>query len=238
MILPYLPFALLSIYNLDIKHVLLQMSLLINIVDPNSINPGVFWFFGLIIQFYVLFALLRTIKSRKYLSVVLILLNVISIACLVVLKNDTPILNWARHNCIGWLLPFSMGLWCAHSSKWSVLFDTWWKNLLWVVIGGLLVVLSNLNYYLWMFGPVVAIFAAIGLARIIKNIRVVDSACIGLGSLSAFIFAIHPLVRFLCQKICMSEMDRLPYLLGYISVTLVLSIVYRYIHKRFLSAWL
>ena len=238
LLLPYLPFALLSIYQMNIKQVLLQVSLLANIFDPNGINPGVFWFFGLIMQFYLLFALLRMIKSQKVMLRVLMLLNVISLVGLVLLSDSPNVLNWVRHNFVGWLLPFSLGIWLGQSSKWGVLFNANWKNLLWVVCGGLLVMLSNLNYYFWIFGSVMAIFAAIGLAKLMSKVRCVDEIGVWLGSLSAFIFAVHPAIRLLCKKICFSDMTRFPYLMGYVLLSIIFAIIYRYIHKRLFSRWL
>ena len=238
MFLPYVPFALLSIYHMDFKHVLLQASLLINVVDPNGINPGVYWFFGLIMQFYVLFALLRTLKSTKSFWVLLALLNIISLVWLFLLQGNALQLNWVRHNCIGWLLPFSMGIWFAYSVKWKYLFDAHWKNFLWLIVGGILVALSNLNYYVWIFSSVMAIFAAIGLVKLVSSIEVLEKVCIWIGELSAFIFAVHPVVRFLCQKLCFSEMLRLPYLLGYVLVTVWFAVIYKCVHKRLISRWL
>ena len=238
MFLPFLPFAIYSFSTHLIKPVLLQLTLLINIVDPDSINPGVFWFYGLIMQFYIFFALLRLVKSRGNILTIFLLLNIISIVLLFLLVDNQTILNWVRHNFIGWLLPFSMGILFAKMSKCGFMFDSIWKNFIMIIVGCLLLVISNFNYYLWILSPIFAIFVAVGFTKLIERIHFLDAISVWLGYLSAYIFAVHPLVRLFFQKVCLSEMTRLPFLLLYVTLTILVSIIYKNIHRRFFSRWL
>lgn len=239
MILPYIPFALMQIYYNDAwLQVFLQTTLLANILSPNHIDPGVYWFFGLIIQFYLFYALLLHPRTNRFGGGILLIINLISIVWLFVLNDNASLLSYLRHNFIGWMLPFSMGIWFARQEIWHRLFDASWKNILWVIGGGIIVTLSNLNYYTWILSSAFAVMAAIGVTKIVAYSQLLDKCCVWVGVLSAFLFAIHPAIRFLCLKICWSEMTRLPYILGYVFVTFAVALLYRKIHNKLFSRWL
>lgn len=240
MILPYIPFAMMQVYYNDAwLQVFLQTTLLANIFSPHHIDPGVYWFFGLIIQFYLIYALLNQPKIARHRGgVILIIINILAIIWLFLLKNNTSMLSYLRHNFIGWLLPFSMGIWFAQKNVWHRAFNAHWKNALWIIIGGGLVTLSNLNYHAWIISPLFAIMAAIGLTKIITLNRALNNCLIWTGALSAFLFAIHPAIRFLCLKVCWDEMTRLPYILGYLFISFVVAFFYRKIHHLLFNRWL
>jgi peptidoglycan/LPS O-acetylase OafA/YrhL len=65
MILPYTWFAIRHLLRSQSLPVLMQITLTSNIFRPNGISPGVFWFFGLIAQFYIFFALIRKYSSTR-----------------------------------------------------------------------------------------------------------------------------------------------------------------------------
>lgn len=238
MILPYIPFAMMQIYyNAEYLYVFTQLTLVSNILNPFYINPGVFWFFGLIFQFYILFALLL-ICERNNKRNLLLILNVISIIFMFFLLDNPRLLNWSRHNFIGWLLPFSMGIFFAQDKNFIRCFNKVWQNVLWVVIGGALIILSNFNYYTWIISSAFSILSAIGLTKLISKIRVIDNVSIWLGSISAYLFAIHPAIRFLCTKLCWSNMNSTIYILGYLLVSIIIAVIYKRIHKNIFSRWL
>ena len=238
MFLPYIPFVILQIYHKTYLQVILQMSLVANIFSPDHINPGVFWFFGLIIQFYVVYALLRCCKNEKVYHLVLFLLNILSLCILFIAKDNSSALNWLRHNFIGWMLPFSVGILFAKCQCLCKLFDSAWKNVGWLIGGGILINLANYNYYAWILSSVIAIFCSIGLTKLLQMCKIVDNGCVWIGALSAFIFPIHPIIRFLCMKLCPSRMVEFSFLVGYVIVSIVVAFIYREIHKRLFSRWL
>lgn len=239
MILPYLPFAMMQIYyQFDWLQVLLQTTLLANVFSPNLIFPGVFWFFGLIIQFYLLFVGLVWCNRVKLGGKVLLVLNISALLWMCLLESNSGTLNWVRHNFIGWLLPFSMGIWVAQRPMIGKMFDALWKNLFWVVVGGAIVTLSNYNYYSWVFSSAFAVVAAVGLTKLLSRVSLLDRWCVWMGTISAFLFAVHPSIRFLCSKICWNEMTRFPYVMSYLLVSILVAIIYREVHKRLFGRWL
>ena len=235
MILPYTLFAIIKLQASQYLNVFLQLTFLSNIFKPKRIFPGIFWFFGLIAQLYVLFAIIRNSNNKNSRNKVLLSICVLSTILMFFLPGDSKIMNHIRHNFIGWLLPFSMGVWFAEHKSLKKLFDSCWKNVAWVTICGLLVVISNFNYYTWFISPAFAIMASIGLSKILARCNIIDKCCIWLGTLSSFLFAVHPTIRFLCLKYFKSEMTHTPYILGYLLASILLALIYRAIYKRFLS---
>ena len=63
MLIPYTLFAIRHLLRGQYLQIFLQLTLTSNIFNPNGISPGVFWFFGLIAQFYIFFAIIRKSNS-------------------------------------------------------------------------------------------------------------------------------------------------------------------------------
>ena len=235
MIIPYMFFAIRNILRSQYRPVLLQLTLTSNIFAPNSISPGVYWFFGLIAQFYILFAIIRMIRNVRHRSIALLAISILSMILMSCIPGSSALMSYIRHNCIGWLLPFAMGVWFAGLQSLDKLFDSLWKNLAWIIVGGSLVIISNANYYAWLISPAFAIMASIGLTKALTRCYWIDKSCIWLGTLSSFLFAVHPIVRSQCLQYCAEKMIHTLYILGYLLVSIALALVYKAIHKRFLS---
>ena len=110
-------------------------------------------------------------------------------------SDENQYLSYLRHNFIGWILPFTFGIFYARSN-WNIVTTSLWKSTFVLVVGILLLVFANFNVYTWLFSPVIAIVVAIVFNRLIKNVRLFNNIFIMLGKISAFLFAIHPLVRY------------------------------------------
>ncbi len=235
MILPYILFAIKDLQDAHYLQVFLQLTLLSNIFNPNDIYPGIFWFFGLIAQLYLLFAIIRNLRNKDSRSIVLVSISALSIILMFFIPGDSETMNHIRHNFIGWLLPFSMGVWFAGQQTLNKLFDSYWKNTIWVIVCGSLVVISNFNYYMWCISPVFAIMASIGLTKILTRYNKIDKGCIWLGALSSFLFAVHPTARILYIEYFGKGTPHTLNIWGYVLVSIALALIYRAIHKRFFS---
>lgn len=236
MLIPYTLFAIRHLLRGQYLQIFLQLTLTSNIFNPNGISPGVFWFFGLIAQFYIFFAIIR--KSNSIYGIgggILLIINILSLIIIVYPRWSYELMNYVRHNFIGWLLPFSAGIWFAECKSMNSLFDSYWKNGLWVIVCGALVTISNYNFYAWCISPIFAIMASIGLTKVLARYRWINESCIWLGTLSSFLFAVHPTVRLLCMRYFANEMTHTIYILGYLLASIAVAIAYRAIHKRFLS---
>jgi hypothetical protein len=216
-----------------IEKALQQLALVGNIVFPTSIQPGVYWFFGLIFQLYILYRLYIYRRSKSY----ILIINIIALAIFVAawLLGDDQSMSIIRHNCIGWILPFSLGAMFARHD-FSVLFARRWMMWLMLLLSGVVLTLLNYNPALWYFSPIVAIIAAISLAKLWQG-------GVWLGSLSSFLFVMHPIVRYVAMRNEVKSLfgissdapysiEIIPLLALYVALSLIAAILYKRLHSR------
>jgi len=177
--------------------------------DPDHIIwPGPYWFFGLMMQLYIVY---RLVLYRRHWAVTVALM---AVCCLVQLVCDPTgdTLNRLRYNFIGGMLPFGMGLllarWSMYTSllsnekatshlsssgeSWGRMLQGSWKGLL-LILSTAFVVAFSFNYLTWFFVPVFVITASIGLVKLLP-VGVMNVLC-WLGSISAALFVCHPILR-------------------------------------------
>lgn len=245
MLLPYIIY-LLSHYifgQAEIKispiAILSQIFMISNFYSA-FIHPGVYWFFGLMLQLYIIFYLFILKKSKKNILILIILqLSVVSFFYYILDQSSffsqNPSLDYAfstynlLHNFIGWLLPFSFGIIYARQNL-SITFNSNLKNLLLFIIFSTLLILSNLNFLSWLISTIFAIFAAIYFNALIKPIKFINNFFIYVGGISAFIFATHPLIRSIYFRMT-STIDIFPVILYFITCIIV-AICYKMIHTK------
>lgn len=237
MLIPMLLFAMVwSSFKgqiFPIEKLLQQLALIGNVTFATSIQPGVYWFFGLIFELYVFYRLCIYRRSTAW----IIILNIIGLALFVVpwLCFNEEVMAAIRHNFIGWILPFTLGALAARYD-FSALFAKRWVMLITVLLSGVVLTLLNLDPYLWYLSPIVAIFAAISLAKLWQGGA-------WLGALSSFIFVMHPIVRYVAiqpsVKVLFGIVDGAPYsikliplLAAYAALSLMMAMLYRKLHDR------
>lgn len=216
-----------------IEKALQQLALVGNIVFPTSIQPGVYWFFGLIFQLYILYRLCIYRRSKSY----ILIINIIALAIFVAawLLGDDQSMSIIRHNCIGWILPFSLGAMFARHD-FSVLFARRWMMWLMLLLSGVVLTLLNYNPALWYFSPIVAIIASISLAKLWRGGA-------WLGALSSFLFVMHPIVRYIALQDSVKSIfgisgnavysiALIPLLATYAALSILAAILYRRVHTR------
>lgn len=106
-----------SIYiePIQIINIISQYTMLSNIIAPHSIQPGVYWYFGLALQLYILYVLFFHNKRNIYI-IIFSLASIIFMVTIITINNYHA-LEYIRHNCIGWLLPFCFGIWVARKKE-------------------------------------------------------------------------------------------------------------------------
>jgi hypothetical protein len=210
-----------------------QLALIGNVAFPTSIQPGVYWFFGLIFQLYIVYRLCIYRRSKSF----ILLLNITILALHIamwILCDETTIAA-VRHNCIGWILPFSVGAMFARHD-FSALFARKWVLWMIVILSGAVLTLSNYNPALWYFSPIVAIVASISLARL-------WCGGVWLGALSSFLFAMHPIVRYIALQDSVKSLfgisgdapyavSIIPLLALYIALSILIAMLYKRLHSR------
>lgn len=183
-----------GVFNWD--GILHNLSLLTFLNDPlyNWIapRPGVYWYFGVTLEFYIIYIWL--VKSRP--AWWLIVLTVLTlIAQIVIVPSEaTPstsgALAWMRNNFVGWTLSFAFGIFYAR--RMAIGRRTGWVIML---LSFLVFFPAMFNEVTWQLTPLCAIVMTIALAKVSMRIAGWRQMWIWLGGMSAYIFVVHPLVR-------------------------------------------
>ena len=174
-----------------------QMGLFNNILPhPDDIIwPGPYWFFGLMLQLYIVYRLL--LYRRHWLwNVGLIVLSLaIQLAC----DPESDALNRWRYNFIGGMLPFGAGLlYARYVRPWSTA-----TNLVAFILSVLAILLMSFSYLTWYFVPLAICIASITFVKLISRLEVAigckslsfTNILSWVGSISAALFVCHPITR-------------------------------------------
>ncbi len=234
-----------QVYSWD--HVLTQLTMTINFLyfDPDHIiKPGPYWFFGLMLQLYALYILVIHRWRSKWLVLALALGSVVLEACF---AESQDWLNYIRYNFIGGLLPFCMGVWMARreplsnspegeGNKKPLHGEVWWG-----LISALFVLFGSLNYWTWLFVPAFVVTGAIATVKLLiackgflSPLSSLLSPLSWLGSISAMLFVMHPVMRELIighyRKVDIYG-GIFIYLLSSVALAMLLKWILRYIPK-------
>ncbi len=158
--------------------------------------PGPYWFFGLMMQFYLLY---RLVLHRRHWGITALLM----VLCVVVQLQLSPLsetMNRYRYNFMGGMLPFGLGLLYARFQQ--------HREKLWANDGvkqlAALIVCVALAYYLsqsfvgWTFVPVVICLGALLIAQLLARAPLLSwmyRALCWMGGISAALFVTHPITR-------------------------------------------
>jgi peptidoglycan/LPS O-acetylase OafA/YrhL len=233
MIIPYLFFLFFDYLLMGggvVFPMMIKQLLLVSNFWTEEIQPGIYWYFGLMLQMYTCYYLFFYKKDIKNI-IILNLMSFILIGFCVYYNRPSvvPLFTFIRHQFIGWILPFTFGILYARYD-WRIVFKVYWKNLLMFILGSILLVYSNSNGYLWIFSPIIAICIALYLCELMKKIRYTSKFFVFLGQISAFMFAVSPVIRHLYWYYKTGDMllDTTVYVL----VSILFSIIYKWIHKN------
>ena len=199
-----------QVYSWD--RVLAQLTMTINFFyfDPDHIiKPGPYWYFGLMLQLYILYILVIHRWRSNWLLAALAIGSVALESCFV----DSPDwLNYIRYNFIGALLPFCMGIWIARGeeptpnpsrkegsleSRQTSEIPPLGRDIGWVLISALFVLFGSLSFWTWLLVPVFVVTGAIATVKLISNssLFTLHSSLSWFGSISAMLFVMHPIAR-------------------------------------------
>lgn len=167
---------------------LFQLTLLPDVIVPLLPPlPGVYWYFGLAMQLYVLYALLIYRRPAWWMIVAL----AVSLTWQMLLVDSKDALFWLRHNSTGWVLPLVLGVVygrrVAQVSRLLVAIV--------VAVSAFVFLPSTLDFYAWQVSLVAAVVIVIAFGRLTMRIPVWRDLWIWLGGLSPYLFAAHPVVR-------------------------------------------
>lgn len=208
-------------------NVIAQLLMYINVLPtPNKIIwPGIYWFFGLMMELYFVYRLLLYRRHSLYVVLLIAICWLLQALC----DADGETINRLRYNFIGGMLPFGMGLLAARVFSFHLLPSTLHQNSILLLFSIALVFAMCFSFQSWLWVPAVIVVGTIALTKLMP-VRLLD-ACAWLGSLSAAMFIAHPIARKLFIGVALKQ-NAYDGLMLYLIVTLALSWVVKQIIDR------
>ncbi len=215
-------------------NVVAQLAMYINVLpEPDRIIwPGIYWFFGLMIQLYIIYRLLLYRRNSWWVVGLIAVCWLLQAFC----DPEGETLNRLRYNSIGGMLPFGLGIIAAripnvgifHSQRGNISFPTW-EYFVALLISSALIVAMCFCYQAWFWIPVLIIIGTIALVKIMPKWML--SIITWIGSISAAMFVAHPIARKLFITVAWKQ-DIYDGLMLYVIATIALSWVVKQIIDR------
>ena len=187
-------------WHYNVAQIVGQLLMINNFYDQPDRNiwPGPFWFFGLMLQLYVVY---RLLLYRRHWGWTVGLMAVCTVAQLF-MDPEGENLNYWRYNFMGGMLPFGLGLLFARYGNKVMLVNLTFGSFLmsWVVCSFFIVSASG-SFYTWVIVPALVCYASVYFIKTASTLPLpLLRARIGyvlgwLGNVSAALFVIHPAIR-------------------------------------------
>ena len=206
----------------EVRDILGQLIMLnnFNVRPDKDIWPGPYWFFGLMIQLYIVYRLLLYRRHWGWTLALMVVCTAIQMAC----EPEGEALNRWRYNCVGGMLPFGFGLLCARMPMQLSKGYCW----LFAVVSLMLIYSQSMSYYSWFFVPVMVCAFGFTFVKVLPSWLLKGLAW--MGGISAALFVCHPVTR----KIIISHYrgDIYAGLLLYIIGSIALAWLFREVMNR------
>jgi peptidoglycan/LPS O-acetylase OafA/YrhL len=227
---------------------LTHVTFTINLISPKDIIPGVYWYFGLTMQFYIIYLLFYYRREAAWVWAV----GLLSIVLVVLLewKNDLYLYN-IRHNSPGWLMVFLFGVWYArggHDSRFMRLANK--HRLASIGLFVALWIFTSLNTQLWVLSPFFSILAMLLIVQkspsqgrtsetaessstMLGQVRRYSIRTVAyLGTISVGIFVWHPILRMHAYHILEKGADIRLLTLVYLLATILIAAIFTPLYKK------
>lgn len=174
------------------NNVLAQLTMTINLFDrPDRIIwPGPYWFFGLMIQLYIVW---RLLIYRRHWGVMAALIAI----CWLLQAGCDPLgetLNRLRYNFVGGLLPFCAGVMLGRLTPPDMLVRmTRWHWLVVAAVAASLTLALCFGFQTWLWAPVAVLLTCVATIKALP--ATVCNVLEWVGGISAAMFVTHPILR-------------------------------------------
>ena len=200
-------------------NVLAQLLMYINVLpEPDKIIwPGIYWFFGLMIELYIVYRLLLWRRSSWIVAGLVVVCWLLQAYC----YPEGETLNRLRYNFIGGMLPFGAGiLFARYASQWGFWPSSRWLWFLIAVVSVGLTLLMSFSFQSWLWIPLVIIIGTMAWVKLMP--ACVQKVFVWLGAISAAMFVAHPIARKLFITVAWRQ-DIYDGLMLYVIVAIALS---------------
>ncbi len=199
-------------------NVIAQLLMYINVLPtPDKIIwPGIYWFFGLMLELYIVYRLLLYRQKNWVVITLVAVCWLLQVFC----DPEGETLNRIRYNFIGGMLPFGAGILVGRSiDRFRCSMSRWLWAMVAVVVAALIFVMC-FHYQSWLWIPILIIVGTIAIVKAMP--LTVMSLMVWFGSISAAMFVAHPIARKLFINIAWRQ-DIYDGLMLYVVATIALS---------------
>ena len=179
-------------------NVIAQLLMYINVLPtPDKIIwPGIYWFFGLMIELYIVYRVLLYRQKNIWVVALIAVCWALQTFC----DPEGETLNRLRYNFIGGMLPFGLGILFAriptlgtNSSHVGNKVFPRWEYFVALLVSSALIIAMSFWYQSWFFVPMFVIIGTIALVKVMPKFML--SIITWIGSISAAMFVAHPIAR-------------------------------------------
>lgn len=216
-----------------IMNYLFQLTMLPDIIFPwRQPNPGVFWYFGLTMEFYLIYAFLIYGKPRWWMWAIV----VISLTLQFVTDPSSSTMEWIRHNATGWASVLVMGILYGHIGHFGrrIGYAT-------VIVSMLFMLPSMLNPVTWQFSILACVVISIVVTKLSMKVSGWRHLWIWVGQLSPMLFVAHPVTRSIVMSVFEPNYPSIIPLVTYLCLTFPLALIFRYFtdacYRRYLTSY-
>ncbi|MBR2147061.1 MAG: acyltransferase [Muribaculaceae bacterium] len=221
------------------NEVVSQLTLIVNLIFESpgrALMPGPYWFFGLMFEVYIMYALCIYSTRDKKLWRWLMPVALIVVAWLPMALSEvhTMHLEYMRYNVVVAILPFMLGVIVARYGmpklpKWALVAVA--------IISMPMLAVFNLDFQSWLWAPVLVIAGSVAFVKLFDSYSATATGVVmrplaWMGVMSSCIFVVHSLPRMPIFKFVLWLQPNLMYsdyawLAVYIALTLLLAWLYK-----------
>ena len=219
--------AIILVFNPDrivyFKYLIGQLLMVENLNPTPKIIPGPYWFFGMIMEVYIIFRLVFFRRST-WLLVSTMILSILIMACI---EPNGSLMYYLRYNFFMAILPFGIGMLVARYGHKITITDSTSKCILTLLVFFILLTVCKFNFYSWLIMPLFIIGVSIPLAKLLNKIQATSEIFGWIGGISGVMFLVHPILREVLIERTNSCDSYYGMFLVYIFLTISLSMILR-----------
>ena len=172
-------------------NVIAQLLMYINVLpEPDKIIwPGIYWFFGLMMELYIVYRLLLYRRSSWWVVVLIAACWLLQVFC----DPDGDTLNRLRYNFIGGMLPFGLGVLCGRHFSPQLFTFSPFHFFTFSLLAIVLTITMSFSFHSWLWIPVVIIIGTIAFVKVLPEAAM--KVLVWFGTYSAAMFVAHPIAR-------------------------------------------
>jgi hypothetical protein len=204
-----------------------------NLLPHRTLIFGPWWWFSLIMQFYVVYIVFFYKRSLNtigiFTALCLILQYAITFYCRHDLTNEHGSLVFLHYNFPALVLPFSLGVFVSRRKP------SWLNSLCLLFVSIIIVIMGSFNVWIWCISGAFACITLIQLGHLLCRTHWICAILSWLGTVSAWAFVIHPIVRryvFQLNNTHSVYLTLALYLAITLSISYLLYILFAYIDRK------